>query len=173
MSKKIKVLTISDHPLSPSGVGTQTKYVIESLLKTGRYEVLSFGGAISHENYEMSKVEPYLDDWRILPVDNYGTQDHIRSALRQERPDMIWFMTDPRFWGWLWEIEDEIRANVPLVYYHVWDNFPAPEFNKVFYQSNDVIATISKVTDAAVKEVAPEVERYYIPHAIDPNFWHK
>ena len=172
MSKKIKILTISDHPLSPSGVGTQTKYVIESLLKTGRYQVLSFGGAISHENYEMSKVEPYMEDWRILPVDNYGTQDHIRSALRQERPDMIWFMTDPRFWGWLWEIEDEIRANVPLVYYHVWDNFPAPEFNKVFYQSNDVIATISKVTDAAVKEVAPEVERYYIPHAIDPNFFH-
>jgi hypothetical protein len=25
--KKIKVLTISDHPLSPSGVGTQTKYM--------------------------------------------------------------------------------------------------------------------------------------------------
>ena len=172
MNKKIKVLTICDHPLSPSGVGTQTKYVIESLLKTGRYEVLSFGGAISHENYDMSKVEPYMDDWRILPVDNYGTQEHIRSALRAERPDVIWFMTDPRFWGWLWEIEDEIRANVPLVYYHVWDNYPAPEFNKIFYQSNDVIATISKVTDDIVSIVAPDVERHYIPHAIDPEFFH-
>jgi hypothetical protein len=27
--KKIKVLTISDHPISPSGVGIQTKYMIE------------------------------------------------------------------------------------------------------------------------------------------------
>ena len=33
--KKIKVFTLSDHPLSPSGVGTQTKYVIEALLKRG------------------------------------------------------------------------------------------------------------------------------------------
>ena len=23
---------------------------------------------------------------------------------------MVWFMTDPRFYGWLWEIENEIRA---------------------------------------------------------------
>ena len=29
--KKIKILTISDHPLSPSGVGTQTKYILEKL----------------------------------------------------------------------------------------------------------------------------------------------
>ena len=34
--KKIKILTISDHPLAPSGVGTQTKYFIEALLKTSR-----------------------------------------------------------------------------------------------------------------------------------------
>jgi hypothetical protein len=40
MSKKIKVLTLSDHPLSPSGVGTQTKYVIEALLKSGKFAVL-------------------------------------------------------------------------------------------------------------------------------------
>ena len=44
--KKKKILTLSDHPLSPSGVGTQTKYVIEALLKTGRYQIFSLGGAI-------------------------------------------------------------------------------------------------------------------------------
>ena len=35
MDKKIKILTLSDMPLSPSGVGTQTKYMIEALLATG------------------------------------------------------------------------------------------------------------------------------------------
>ena len=48
---KIKILTLSDHPLSPSGVGTQTKYIIEGLLKTGRYQIISFGGAVKHEDY--------------------------------------------------------------------------------------------------------------------------
>jgi hypothetical protein len=46
MSKK-KILVLSDHPLSPSGVGTQTKYMIEALLKTGRYQFICLGGAIN------------------------------------------------------------------------------------------------------------------------------
>ena len=41
MTKK-KILVISDHPLSPSGVGTQTKYMIEALLGTGRYSFICF-----------------------------------------------------------------------------------------------------------------------------------
>ena len=52
MKKKIKILTLSDHPLSPSGVGIQTRYMIEALLKTGRYQFVCLGGAIKHENYE-------------------------------------------------------------------------------------------------------------------------
>ena len=147
MSKKIKVLTLSDHPLSPSGVGTQTRYVIEALLKTGRYEVLSLGGAIKHQDYTPKKIDPYGDDWRIIPVDSYGTQEMIRSILRNEKPDILWMMTDPRFYEWLWSIENEIRPLCSIVYYHVWDNFPAPHFNKKFYESNDHIVSISKLTD--------------------------
>ena len=44
--KKIKVLTLGDMPLSTSVVGLQTKYVIEALLKSGKFEVFSLGGAI-------------------------------------------------------------------------------------------------------------------------------
>ena len=105
MNKKIKVLTISDHPLAPSGVGSQTRYFIESLLKTGRYQVISFGGAIKHQKHDPQRTEQWKDDWIIYPVDGYGTQDMIRSVIRQEKPDIVWFMTDPRFWGWLWQIE--------------------------------------------------------------------
>ena len=168
--KKIKVLTLSDHPLLPSGVGTQTKFVIEALLKTGRYQIISLGGAISHPNYQPMKTDQYGDDWIIVPVNGYGDQNTIRAVLRDHRPDILYFMTDPRFYEWLWKMEDEIRANVPMVYYHVWDNFPAPLFNKQWYESNDVIATISKVTSDIVKEVSPNVEEIYIPHAVPPHF---
>ena len=123
--QRIKILTLSDHPLSPSGVGTQTRYMIEGLLDTNKYDVISLGGAIKHNDYTPQKTDKYGDHWRIFPVDNYGTQEHVRQILRAERPDIIWFMTDPRFWPWLWDIENEIRPMVPLVYYHVWDNFPA------------------------------------------------
>ena len=173
MSKKIKVLTLSDHPLSPSGVGTQTKYMIEGLLKTGNYEFVSIGGAVKHESYQPTKTEEWGDDWVIYPVDGYGNQDLVRSLLRTERPDMLWFMTDPRFWGWLWEIEDEIRSVMPMVYYHVWDNYPYPDFNKHAYESNDVIACISKVTHDIVQNVTTEVETHYIPHAVNPDIFKK
>ena len=81
-------------------------------------------------------------------------------------------MTDPRFYGWLWEIENEVRANIPMVYYHVWDNFPAPKFNADFYNSNDVVACISKVTHEIVKEVAPDVDSHYLPHAVNEAYFH-
>jgi glycosyltransferase involved in cell wall biosynthesis len=171
MDKKIKVLTLSDHPLSPSGVGTQTRYVIEALLNTGKFQVLSLGGAIKHNDYTPKMVEPYGQDWKIIPVDGYGTQEMIRSILRNEKPDILWMMTDPRFYEWLWAIENEIRPLCPIVYYHVWDNFPAPHFNKKFYESNDRIVSISKLTDAIVKEVAPDVPCQYIPHAVNGDFF--
>jgi len=165
--KKIKIFTISDMPLSPSGVGIQTKNVIESLLKTGKFQVITFGGAIKHPKHDPIKTEEWGDDWVIFPVDGFGNPDMVRSVIRNHRPDLLWFMTDPRFFGWLWEIEDEIRSQIPMVYYHVWDNFPAPMYNAKFYNSTDVICALSKVTHAIVEEVAPEVESYYIPHAVD------
>lgn len=171
MSKKIKVLTLGDHPLSPSGVGTQTRYVCEALLNSEKFEIISFGGAIKHNDYRPVKVAPYEESWRIIPTDGYGTQEMIRSVLRNEKPDIVWIMTDPRFWGWLWEIENEIRALCPLVYYHVWDNYPYPMFNKRYYDSNDHIVTISKLTDDIVKNVSPDVSRTYIPHAVNSDLF--
>ena len=173
MDKKIKVLMIADHPLSPSGVGTQTKYVCEALLNTGRYSIVNLGGAIKHNDYNPVNVEPYKGDWKIIPVDGYGNHQMIRSILATEKPDILWFMTDPRFYGWLWEIEDEIRPHVPMVYYHVWDNYPYPIFNKNFYDSNDVIAAISKVTHDIVKNVSPTVECHYVPHAVNGEVFKK
>jgi glycosyltransferase involved in cell wall biosynthesis len=144
---------------------------MEALLKTGKYRIISFGGAIKHASYEASKIEPYGDDWVVHPVDGYGDINMIRSVLRTERPDLIWFMTDPRFYSWLWEIEDEIRAQCPMMYYHVWDNYPYPDYNSKYYNSTDVVACISKVTHDIVKTVAPDVESHYLPHAVDSEIF--
>ena len=162
---------ISDLILFPSGVGTQTRYVVDALIKTGKYRVMQFGGAIKHQNYQPIKVQEYGDDFIAFPVDGYGTQDMVRSVIRQNKPDMLWFMTDPRFYEWLWMMEEEIRPQVPMVYYHVWDNYPYPKFNDKYYKSNDFIACISKVTHDIVKTVSPEVECEYVPHAVDTDIF--
>ena len=116
--KKIKVLTISDMPLGTSGVGLQTRNFIQSLLETGEFQVVSLGGSIKHEKYDPIKTKEYGDDFIVYPVNGFGDEGTIRSILRNERPDILWIMTDPRFFEWLWSMEDEIRSLVPLVYYH-------------------------------------------------------
>ena len=158
-------------PFAPSGVGTQTKYMIESLLRTGKFSFFSLGGAMKHTEYSPIKTEEFDMDWIPLPVDGYGNAELLRSVIRKEKPDILWFMTDPRFWGWLWEMEHEVRPLMPMVYYHVWDNKPYPKYNKKFYESNDFIACISKVTDEVVKNVAPEVRSMYVPHAVDSQIF--
>ena len=171
MSEKIKVFVISDHPMAPSGVGTQTKYVIDALIRTGRYKFICLGGAVKHHDYKPQKVEGFGDDWIIQPVDGYGTPDMVRSIIWNEKPDILWFMTDPRFFGWLWQIENEIRKNVPMIYYHVWDNYPYPMFNKKYYHSNDVVVTISQLTQDILDNVAPGVKSEYLPHAINTEVY--
>ena len=171
MSGKKKILVIADSPLVPSGVGTQTKYMIEAMLKTGEFSFLCFAGAVKHSDYRPVKVSPYEEDWIIHPVDGYGNPDLVRQSINFFKPDAIWFMTDPRFYTWLWAIEDEVRPKVPMIYYHVWDNYPYPDFNKVYYDSNDVICTISKVTDDIVKTVSPNVRSVRIPHTVDTDIF--
>jgi len=172
MEKK-KILVIADHPMSFSGVGNQTRYIIEALVKTEKYKFVCLGGAIKHQDYRPVRIDEWGDDVIIFPVDGYGNPDIMRSIIRTERPDLVWFMTDPRFWDWLWQMEDEIRPLMPMVYYHVWDNYPYPKYNKTDYSSNDFIAAISKVTYDIVKNVAPEVGCQYLPHAIDTTIFQK
>ena len=171
--KKIKIVTMGDHPLVMSGVGIQTRYFIEGMLKTGKYQFISLAGATKHASMDPVITEEFGEDWKIIPVNDYGTVDIVRGVIRNEKPDMLWVMTDPRFWDWLWAIEDEIRPVCPIVYYHVWDNYPYPMFNKRYYESNDAIATISKVSSDIVQTVAPNVLEQYIPHAVDPQIYRK
>lgn len=168
---KWKILTLSDHPLVPSGVGTQTRYICEGLLRTGKYSIRSIGGALKHEDYRPQRISEYGEDWIIYPMDGYGNEDLIREFMDVEKPDAIWFMTDPRFYGWLFNMADEIRdRGIPLLYYHVWDNYPVPRYNKNFYDSCDYIGCISKLTLDIVKQLGHQ-DTEYIPHAVNVDIF--
>lgn len=161
MSKK-KILMLSDHALSTSGVGCQSRYLIDGLIKTGRWSVRQFGAAVKHANYKNVVIS---DDFVIRPVDGFGTPEMLRQALALERPDVLLLFTDPRFFTWVWQMEDEVHQICPIAYWHVWDNFPVPQFNKVLYDSTDLINCHSHLTYNFVKELAPG-RTNFIPHAL-------
>ena len=58
--KKIKILLLCDHPMSPTGVGTQARWLIDGLINTGRYSFRCFGGAVKHENYDVIRANEDL-----------------------------------------------------------------------------------------------------------------
>lgn len=167
MQKK-NILMLSDHPLSTSGVGTQARWLINGLVNTGKYSFKCFGGAVRHDNYETIAVNP---DFIIKPTDGFGDKNLLRRTLAQVKPDALMLFTDPRFFIWAWEMEEEIHQVCPIVYWHLWDNAPWPEFNRVLYESTDLLNCINWPTYEMLKERFPE-KTNYIPHAVPKDLYH-
>ena len=182
MAKK-KILLLSDDLRMSSGVGTMSKEFVIGTIH--HYDWVQAGGAIKHPEkgkiVDMNKTiaeETGVKDanLRIYPIDGYGSQDLIRDLLAREQPDAILHYTDPRFWGFLYDMEHEIRQNIPIFYYNIWDDWPAPHYNQFFYESCDLIMNISKQTVSIVKEVSKKKPRTdwdctYLPHGVSDKYY--
>lgn len=169
MKNKKKILMISDHAYSPSGVGVQSKYLIEGLLKKQKYSFIQLGCALKHYDYRTMKVS---EDFVIKPIDGFGNPNLLRTILLKEQPDALIIFSDPRFFTWLFEIEDEVRSVCPILWWHVWDNLPYPEFNEWMYKSVDAINCHSYLTYKMCKDHFPD-KTSFIPHAIPKNVFHR
>jgi len=167
MQKKLKVLVLSDHALSTSGVGTQTRHLLTGLIKKQCWTFRQFGAALKHSDYRTVVVD---DDLIIKPIDGFGNPEMLRVALATEKPDLLFIFTDPRFFVWLFEMEDEIRQVCPIVWWHVWDNYPYPTFNDPFYEATDLINCHSHMTYEMIKTKYPE-KTNWIPHALPPSMF--
>ena len=88
--KKKKILMLSDHLLSTSGVGCQSRYLAFGLAQTDRWTIRQFGAAIKHTDYSVVQPHPEIV---IKPVDGFGTQDMIRTTLAMEKPDILLIFT--------------------------------------------------------------------------------
>ena len=93
---------------------------------------------------------------RIYPFNGYGDSRLIRYLIQTEKPDAILHFTDPRYWIWLYQMEHEIRQQIPIFYYAIWDNLPLPMWNREYYQSCDAIFGISKQSHNIHKHVLGE-----------------
>ena len=168
MSKK-KVLILSDHALSTSGVGTQTRHLITGLLeKSDNWTFRQFGAALKHSDYRTVIVN---EDFIIKPIDGFGDRESLRIALATEKPDVLLIFTDPRFFIWLFEMEDEVHQICPIAWWHVWDNYPFPDYNKPLYQATDAINCHSYLTYEMVSVHFPNKTKF-IPHSIPKNVFY-
>ena len=142
--------------------------MVEGLLKKGTWQVRQFGAAIKHANYETVVVNPAFI---IKPIDGFGDRETIITTIVTEKPDVVLLFTDPRFFIWFYEIEDELRQVCPVAYWQVWDNYPFPKFNMPLYEATDLINCHSHLTYEMVSEHYPE-KTNFIPHALPDEIFY-
>ena len=180
--KRKKILLICDDIRVHSGVATVAK---EMVLHTAQhFNWVQLAGAIKHpdkgKKFDLSpdtNKETGLEDSSVFlyPVDGYGNPDLLRQLLKIEKPDALFIITDPRYFTWLFQIENEIRKTTPIVYLNIWDDYPAPLYNKAYYESCDALLGISKQTVNINKIVLGDKAKNkvikYVPHGLNSKIY--
>jgi len=192
MAKK-KILLLSDDLRLTSGIATVSRDIV--LGTVHKYDWVQVGAAMNHP--DSGKVLDLSDDCNKLTGINdsyvkiycnngYGDSLLIRRLIDIEKPDAILHFTDPRFWGWLYNMEHEIRTRIPLMYLNIWDGAGLvgetptdPLWNKDAYASCDLLMAISKQTYGINKRILKKIGETidngritYVPHGINTDMFY-
>jgi len=162
MLQKIKLLAITDDIRLPTGVGIQANKLLTGLQNTGMFQISQIGGSLIKQPFTPIEVNGI----KIYPTsDGYGNPGLLRYILQKESPDIILAFSDPRFFMYLFTMDNEIRTHSKLVFYHTWDNEPFPKFNMPWYSSCDYIVTLSEFSHNLLQ--GGGVPNTFIPHGYD------
>ena len=185
MAKK-KILLLSDDLRMSSGIATVSKELVFGTLE--HYDWVQLGAAVNHPEKgkeidlgeDARKVSGVKDaSLKIIPWTGYGDANILRELIMRHQPDAILHFTDPRYWRWLYEMEAEVRQNIPILFYHIWDDLPDPHYNRNYYESCDWLGCISRQTYGIVSRVGDidsetikpleDWQVSYVPHGINPD----
>ena len=185
MAEKKKILLLSDDLRMTSGIATvSNEFVMGSMDK---FDWIQLGAAVKHPDHgkeidlgdDVRKQTGIKDaSLKIIPWNGYGDANILRQLIMRHQPDAILHFTDPRYWRWLYEMEAEVRENIPILFYHIWDDLPDPKYNRDYYESCDWLGCISKQTYGIVSRVSKlktktniplkDNQIKYVPHGINP-----
>jgi glycosyltransferase involved in cell wall biosynthesis len=176
--KRKKIMLICDDIRVHSGVATVAREIV--VHTSQHFNWVNIGGSITHPeagkrldlSQSNNEVTGLTDSSVFLyPVNEYGNPDILRQLIKIENPDAIMLITDPRYFVWVFMMENEIRKNIPITYLNIWDDYPAPLYNKAYYEACDLLMGISKQTVNINKLVlgnkADERIIKYIPHGLN------
>ena len=178
-----KILLLCDEIRFTSGIATMAREIVVGT--SHRYNWINLGGAVNHP--DQGKRLDLSDDTNkhnditdasvfVYPVSGYGDPQMVRQLIDLEKPDVLMFFTDPRYWIWLFQMENEIRSKIPMVYLNIWDDYPAPMYNEAYYESCDGLMAISKQTLNINKLVLGDKVKdkvlSYVPHGINSKLFY-
>mgnify|MGYP001130817458 FL=1 len=186
MAKKKKILLLSDDLRMSSGIATVSKELVLGTLD--KFHWVQLGAAVNHPEKgkeidlgnDVRKTTGIKDaSLKIIPWTGYGDANILRELIMRHQPDAILHFTDPRYWRWLYDMEAEVRQNIPILFYHIWDDLPDPDYNRNYYESCDWLGCISRQTYGIVSRVGniesetiktlEDWQVDYVPHGINSN----
>ena len=173
-----KIMLICDDIRVHSGVATVAKEIVVHTAQ--HFNWVNLGGAITHpEAGKRLDLSPSTNEITGLtdssvfmyPVNEYSNPDILRQLIAIEKPDAIMLITDPRYFIWLFSMENEIRKTIPITYLNIWDDYPAPLYNLPYYEACDLLMGISKQTVNINKLVLGDKAKnkiiHYVPHGLN------
>jgi len=165
-----------------SGIATVAREIV--LHTAQHFNWVNIAGAVTHPEKgrkldlsEDTNKNSGLTDSSVsmYPVDGYGDPTLVRQLIQIEKPDAIMLITDPRYFVFLFAIENEIRKQIPITYLNIWDDYPAPLYNKPYYEACDLLMGISKQTVNINRIVLGDVAKNrilkYIPHGLNDKIF--
>ena len=172
------ILLLTDDIRVHSGVAQIGR---EMIINTShRYNWVQLAGSVKHPDKgkrldisEDTNSKAGITDSSVIlfPTDGYGNPDLLRGVIESENIDAIFLITDPRYFQWIFQMENQIRKEIPIAYLNIWDSLPAPMYNKEFYESCDALFGISKQTKNINEIVLGEKGKNkvikYIPHGLN------
>ncbi len=178
-----KILLITDDIRVHSGVAQIGRELVFN--SSHKYNWVQMAGAVEHPDMgkiidiseEIKKYKTEIEDpYCILyPVKGYGDFNMLNEVIQREKPDALFLITDPRYFAWLFHNEDQLRKKMPIAYLNIWDNYPAPMYNKEYYESCDLLMGISKQTVNINKLVLGDKGKNkifkYVPHGLNDKIF--
>ena len=181
-NKRKKILLLCDDIRVHSGIAHIGKEIV--LKSAHHYNWVQMAGAVKHpdkgKTIDLSSTmekEHGLKDASVIlyPQDGYGDSRIVRDMIKKEKPDALMLITDPRYFQFVFQIESEIRKEIPIIYLNIWDDYPAPQYNEEYYESCDALYGISKQTVNINKIVLGDNVKdkviEYLPHGINEEIF--
>ena len=174
-----KIMLVCDDIRVHSGVATVAKEIV--IHTAHHFNWVNVAGAIQHPEKgkvldisSATNVEAKIEDSsvKLYCVDGYAQSAELQQILNTEKPDAVMLITDPRYFKHIFNMEDTIRKQCPLVYLNIWDDYPAPMYNKPYYEACDLLMGISKQTVNINKLVLADCDNSkrvfkYVPHGLN------
>lgn len=174
--RPFNVLALGDDVNAFSGIGTISKQILTGFIEKKKWNVIQLAGGIKHVDFKPKRLENGILQ---IPVHGYGTIEIVLDVIKKYNIDIIWIITDPRSFlfdaqnppqPFIWPNASKIK--IPICYYQIWDEGPAPKYNIPFYKTCSSLPAMSRLTQELVLELGIEKKRVpYVPLCVNPNIY--